>query len=75
MLANIAILLWQTLVQWTSRRLTFNLPRTVSYGNYCTHIVIYIPVFAINENTALSLGVCEDSELIGCFMTYMLRVV
>ena len=30
----------------TPGRLTFNLTRTVSYGRYGTHVVIYIPVFA-----------------------------
>ena len=47
----------------------------VPYGSYYTHVVVYIPVFPINEDTTLSLGLCEDSELIGRFMTCMLRVV
>ena len=48
---------------------------TVSYRSYHTHVVIYVPVFAINEDTALSLGLCKASGLIGRFMTCMLRVI
>ena len=41
------------------------------------YVVIYnyIPVFAMNKAKALSLGLCEASDLIRCFMTCMLRVV
>ena len=59
----------------TPRHLTFNLTLAVSYRSYHTHVVIYVPIFAINEDTALSLGLCEDSDLIRRFMTCMLRVV
>ena len=31
------------------------------------YVVTYIPVFAINEDTALSLALCEDSDLIRPF--------
>ena len=47
----------------------------VSYGTHGAHVVIYIPVFTINEDTALSLGLCEASDLIRSFMSCMLRVV
>ena len=46
-----------------------NLTHTVSYRSYSTHVVIYITVFTINDDTALSLGLCEASDLIGHFMT------
>ena len=36
----------------------FNLTCTVSYG-ICTHVVIYMPVLAITEDTALSLGLVK----------------
>ena len=42
---------------------------------YHTSVVIYIPVFNINEDATLSLGLCEDSDSVGHFMTCMLRVV
>ena len=55
---------------------TFNLTCAVSYGTYDTHIVIYIPKLAINEeDTALYCGLCEASGLIKHFMTCMLRVI
>ena len=75
LLTNTVSLFSQTLLQYTPRCLTRNLTRAVSYGTYGTHIVIYIPVLAMNEGTALSLGLCEASDLIGCFMICMLRVV
>ena len=45
LLANIVTLLSQN-YSVTPRPLTFNLIRTFSYSSYCTHVVIYIPVFA-----------------------------
>ena len=56
LLANIVDLLSQILVYKTLKCLTFNLTYTVSHGTYCTHVVIYIPVFTKNEDTELSLG-------------------
>ena len=41
-----------------------NLTHTVSYGTYETHVVIYIPILAINEDTALSLGLCDANDFI-----------
>ena len=32
--------------------------------NYGTHVVIYIAIFALYEDTALSLGFCEASDFI-----------
>ena len=75
LLVNTTAVLSQTLVQLTPRHLTFKLTCTVSYKSYRTHVVIYILVIPINEDTALSLGLCEDSDLIGHSMTCMLRVV
>ena len=40
--------------------------------SYCAHI-IYIPVLHINEDTEFSLGLCEGSDLIGHFITCMLK--
>ena len=40
--------------------------RTASYRTYSTHIVIYIPVFVMYEDTALFLGLCEASDFIVC---------
>ena len=48
-----------------------NLTHTVSYGTIEMHEVIYIPVLAINEDTALSLGLCDASDFIRHFMTCM----
>ena len=51
------------------------LTHTGSYRIYGTHVVTYIHVFAINKDIALSLGLCEASDLITCSMTCMLKVV
>ena len=42
---------------------------------YGIHVVIIIPVLVLYEHSALSLGVCEASDLIGHFMICMLKVV
>ena len=55
--------------------LTLNLTHTVSYISYSTHVVIYTPVFALNEDIALCLGFREASGLIRHCMTCMLRAV
>ena len=39
------------------------------------HIVTNIPVLAITEDTALSLGLCEAGDLIRSLMTCMLILV
>ena len=63
-----------SIINTQALHLTLNLIHTVSYESYITHVVIYIPVFTIIEYTALSLGLCEASDLIGRFMICMLRV-
>ena len=35
------------------------------WGLWYTHVVIYILVFALYEDTALFLGLCEASDFIG----------
>ena len=40
-----------------------------------THVVTYIPVLSITEDTALSLGLCEACDLIRSLMTCMLTLV
>ena len=56
---------------------------TVSYGAYCTYVVIYIPVSTLYEDTAYSaiqmpvwnLSLCEGSDFMVHFVTCMFRVV
>ena len=46
-------------------RLTSNLTHPVSYGIDGKNVVIYISVFTLYKDTALSIGLCEASDRAG----------